>query len=76
MPKSIAIIATLDTKAAEAGYLRQVIQDHGHATLVIDPGVLNQPTITADISREEVAQEGGIPLEELVASGDKGRAIT
>jgi uncharacterized protein (UPF0261 family) len=75
MPKSIAIISTLDTKGAEANFLRQIIEEHGHTTLVIDPGVLNQPTIAADISRDEVAHAGGASLEELASAGDKGHAI-
>jgi uncharacterized protein (UPF0261 family) len=75
MPKPIAIIGTLDTKGHEVGYLRDLIQARGHSTWVIDPGVLDQPAIKADFTRQEVARAGGTELSELVAAGDKGRAI-
>lgn len=75
MPKPIAIIGTLDTKGIEVGYLRDLIQARGLETWVIDPGVLDQPAIEADFSREEVARAGGSELADLIAAGDKGRAI-
>lgn len=75
MKKSIAIIGTLDTKGQEVAYLRELIQAHGHNSLVIDPGVLDKPAIQADIPRETVAQTGGAELADLIASGDKGYAI-
>jgi uncharacterized protein (UPF0261 family) len=75
MPKPIAIIGTLDTKGHEAGYIRDLIQARGHQTWIIDPGVLGQPAIDADFSREQVAQAGGAELADLITSGDKSRAI-
>lgn len=75
MTRAIAIIGTLDTKGEEVAYLRDLIVSRGHPVLVIDAGVLGQPTITADISREAVAKAGGGDLRQLIAAGDKGRAI-
>ncbi len=75
MPKRIAIIGTLDTKGHEVAYLRDLVQDRGWRTWIIDPGVLGEPAIAADISRQEVARAGGAELADLVAAGDKGRAI-
>lgn len=57
------------------GYLRDLVESRGGSTLVIDPGVLGQPAVEADISREEVARAGGADLSDLIASGDKGYAI-
>lgn len=62
---TIALLGTLDTKGLEIGYLRKRIKDKGHETLVIDAGVLGTPHIEADITREEVASQGGRSLEEL-----------
>jgi uncharacterized protein (UPF0261 family) len=75
MPKPIAIIGTLDTKGQEVAFIRDQIQARGHQTWVIDPGVLGQPAIEADWSREEVARAGGRELAGLIAAGDKGQAI-
>lgn len=75
MPKPIAIIGTLDTKGHEVGYIRDLIRARGHQTQVIDPGVLGKPALDADFSREQVARAGGAELADLIAAGDKGRAI-
>jgi uncharacterized protein (UPF0261 family) len=70
---NFAIIGTLDTKGPEVGYLRDEIARRGQGPLVIDPGILGEPGIPADVSREEVAQAAGHDLAGLVASGDRQR---
>ena len=66
--KTIAVLATLDTKGPEAEFLRQQIGKHGHTALVIDVGVTGAPAARADITRAEVAEAGGTPLAQLLAS--------
>ncbi len=68
----IVIIGTLDTKGLEVAYVRDVIVAHGAMPVVIDPGTLGQPAITPDVSREEIALAGGVPLPEILARHDKG----
>jgi len=63
--KTIVLLGTLDTKGLEIGYIREKIQAKGHETIVIDAGILGNPKIKADISREEIAEAGGKNLEEL-----------
>jgi uncharacterized protein (UPF0261 family) len=75
MPKTIAIIGTLDTKGQEVAFLRDWIQAKGHRVCIIDPGVLGQPTIEADVTRHQVARAGGAELADLIAEGDKGCAM-
>jgi uncharacterized protein (UPF0261 family) len=77
LQKTIAVIGTLDTKGVEVGFLRDWIQSKGHRAIVIDPGILDQPIIQADISRSEVARAGGaeLGLEGLIAGGDKGLSM-
>jgi uncharacterized protein (UPF0261 family) len=41
--KIVAILGTLDTKAAEFAYLKRAIEGEGVATLLIDAGVLADP---------------------------------
>jgi len=75
MPKTVAILGTLDTKGEEFAYLRSRIERAALATLVIDCGVLDPPAFTPDISRREVAAAGGEELDHLFATRDRGRSI-
>jgi uncharacterized protein (UPF0261 family) len=75
MPKTVAIVGTLDTKGEEFAYLRSRIESAGLATLIIDCGVLEAPTFTPDVSRREVASAAGQRLEDLVATHDRGSSI-
>ena len=75
MAKTIAIVAALDTKGAEAQLIRDIIAQRGHTPLLIDTGVLGDPRITPDVSSREVARAGGADLDELRQSRDKGRAM-
>jgi len=67
----IVIIGTLDTKGPETGLVRDEVARRGYAPLVIDPGILGEPAIAADVTRQQVARAGGHELEDLIASGDK-----
>ena len=65
MAKTVAIIAALDTKGAEAAYIRDAVARHGHDTLLIDVGVLGG----ASIAHMGLTVGGSIGLE----SGDAMR---
>ena len=75
MPKTVAIVGTLDTKGEEFAYLRSRIEATGLATLVIDCGVLDPPASPPDIGRQEVARAGGEELDHLLATRDRGGSI-
>jgi len=75
MPKTVAIVGTLDTKGEEFRFLRDAIRDAGLATLVIDVGVLDPPHFPPDIARAEVAQAAGASLDGLLAEKDRGKSI-
>lgn len=75
MGKTVAIIAALDTKGDEARLIRDYVASRSHRPLLIDVGVLDEPTIPADVSRAEVASAAGEDLGSLVASRDKARAM-
>ncbi|MEE9612623.1 MAG: Tm-1-like ATP-binding domain-containing protein [Desulfatiglandales bacterium] len=74
--KAIAIIATLDTKGPEAGYVKSCIEDAGYGSLVLDTGILDRKDPSSpvpDISADEIAKEGGEDRMELVSrSSEKG----
>lgn len=74
MIKTVAIIASLDTKGNEVEYARGLIYKLGHKALVIDTSVRFEPIISRDVSREEVLSAAGISWETILAS-DKGKRI-
>jgi uncharacterized protein (UPF0261 family) len=73
--KTILLIATFDTKEEEALFLKRRIEARGVRVLTMDAGILSPPRDKVDIGQTEVAQEGGIPLREAVATGDKGKCV-
>jgi len=70
--KTIGIIATLDTKSVEVQFIKEQIERRGHKALVIDTGVLGEPSLKADYTREQVAEAGGKTLKELVEAAERG----
>jgi uncharacterized protein (UPF0261 family) len=75
MPKTVVLVATLDTKGVEARYLKDQIEKHGVRTLVVDGGILGQPQWEAQVSREEVARLGGSTLNQVQALNHEGLAM-
>src|SRR4030042_143209 len=75
MKKIIVCIATLDTKGQEIKFVKDIIEQRGHKTLIVDDGILGKPTIRPDITREEVAVAAGTTLEEIKAIGNESKAI-
>ena len=74
MDKKIIILATLDTKGKEVRFLAENIWKLGKKTIIIDVGELGLPEIKADISREEVAEAGGISLKEFFKDSKNKKA--
>lgn len=70
--KNIVLVGALDTKGHEIAFVRDELRRRGLGTTVIDDGVLGQPQITADVSRETVAEAGGKSLKELVEEARQG----
>ena len=66
MPKVIAVLATFDTKGQQAQYLREQLEGLGSQPLLVDLGVTGAALPPGDVTREEVAQAGGMPLADLL----------
>jgi uncharacterized protein (UPF0261 family) len=71
----VVLVGTLDTKGREYAYLRDAIVAAGAATILVDTGVLGEPQVAADISREEVARAGGAEHADLAREADRGAAM-
>jgi uncharacterized protein (UPF0261 family) len=75
MDRTILIIATLDTKEKEALYLKERIEDLGCSALLMDAGILTEPAVIPDVTRNEVARAANETIDALVESKNKGRCI-
>ncbi len=65
MSKTIAVIASLDTKGTEVLYVKERIARLGHTTLIIDVGVNGEPVFAADLGPEEVARAAGASWQQI-----------
>jgi uncharacterized protein (UPF0261 family) len=74
MSKCVCILATMDTKGAECAYLREEIENLGGSTLLIDFGTVGATEISVDITKEEVAQQGGASLSKLLENPSREKA--
>lgn len=75
MPYPILLVGTLDTKGHEYAYVRDLIEERGHSTILVDVGVLGDPGCPADFAADLVAQKGGRTLDEVRAEGDRNSAL-
>ena len=73
---AVAIVGTLDTKGTEVAYMRNLLQDAGINTLVVDVGSLGTPSIAADVTREQVFTAAGTSLKAIQQAADRGHAVT
>ena len=62
---SVYLLATLDTKGAEAVFVRDRLRELGVAVRLVDTGCLGVPELAADIGREAVFGAAGASWEEL-----------
>lgn len=71
----IAVLGTLDSKGEEHAFVADLIRQRGHQPLLVDVGSGGPPTVTPDISREEVAAAAGLDLAPLIAKKDRGECV-
>jgi uncharacterized protein (UPF0261 family) len=71
---TVVLVGTLDTKGQEYAYLRDRLHEHGVDVIIVDAGVF-EPSIEADIGREDVARAAGTDVAELAAAGNRGAAV-
>ena len=63
--KTILIIANLDTRGAEFKMVKELIESKGHNAVLLDFSMEKEPFFTGDITCEEVADEGGLNIDEV-----------
>jgi len=72
--KTVAILATLDTKAAEADFMRTEIESLGGKALIIDLSLVGESEIAGDVTKTEVIAAGGGNLAELLEKPSREKA--
>ena len=75
MAKHIVIVGTLDTKELEVSYVQGLIEKRGHIPVIIDCGVMKDPSFEPTISRHAVAEAAGTTIAEILKMADKNHAI-
>ncbi len=62
MASTVCLTGTLDTKGEEYAYVKEQVEATGTNVLMVDCGVLGNPTFTPDVTAEEVAAKAGVDL--------------
>ena len=75
MQRTIGMLGAMDTKGTEFAFLKREIERQGCGVLIFDTGVMGEPMLRPDVSREAIAAAGGVALTELIAQGDRGKAM-
>lgn len=73
---SILLVGTVDTKADELLYMKSGIEAGGGRALVMDVGILGEPSFPPDVDKQAVAGAAGTTIEAIAALGDENAAMT
>src|SRR4029079_7122635 len=75
MAKKLVLAGALDTKGTEYAFVKQLIEEQGLRTLVVDFGVMGEPTLKPDIGRAEVLAAGNGDLARFAGGEHKDEAM-
>ena len=73
--KTILIIANLDTRREEFILVKDLIKKRGHRAILLDFSMEREPPFAGDITCEEVAERGGLNINEVREYYKKDRKI-
>lgn len=65
--KGIVIICNLDTRGEDIVFVRDLIRGRGHEAILVDFSMEEPPPVAGDVTCEEVAARGGLPIETVRA---------
>jgi ABC transporter permease protein len=71
--KTIAVAGTFDTKGKEFLYVKELIEELGLKTYMINTGVFDSE-IEVDVSNKEIAKEAGYDIEDIISRRDRAMA--
>ncbi|MDA8248162.1 MAG: Tm-1-like ATP-binding domain-containing protein [Rhodospirillales bacterium] len=61
--KGIVIICNLDTRGEDIIFVKQLIEGRGHEAILLDFSMEEPPPLAGDVTCDEVARRGGLPIE-------------
>ena len=70
----VAVVATMDTKGAEAAFVAEVLRERGVAPLLVDVG-FTKPAGAGDVTNEEVARSAGMEVADLRALPSRDQMV-
>jgi uncharacterized protein (UPF0261 family) len=73
---TVILLGALDTKGAEYRYVRDRLRAGGVNSILLDVGVLGNPSIRPDVPAVAVARAANIEIDDLRARGDRGVAMS
>ncbi len=71
MTAAVYAVGTMDTKGEELAYVKECLRSVGIEVKMVDVGTQLPPTITPDITRDEVTAESGLVSQH----SDRGQAV-
>ncbi len=74
--KAVYAIATMDTKGEEIAYVAECARARGVEVILCDVGTQGPPTVTPDVSREEIAKFHPDGADAALGYTDRGEAVT
>ena len=74
--RDVFVVATLDTKGAEADYVGNLLAGYGVGVQLVDAGCLATPSVPANVDRQEFFAAAGENAGKLAAAGDRGAAVS
>jgi uncharacterized protein (UPF0261 family) len=72
---TVLLLGTFDTKGDEYRYVRDRLVELGCEVVLVDAGILGEPTLAADVTRAEVANAASADVIELGHRADRGAAV-
>ena len=73
---TVILLGSLDTKGTEYGYVRDRLRAAGLDSVLVDVGVLRDPSVPPDVSAAAIAQAANVELDDLRAKADRGAAMS
>ncbi|MBC8394216.1 MAG: Tm-1-like ATP-binding domain-containing protein [Deltaproteobacteria bacterium] len=73
--REVLLVATMDTKWNEAGYIQTCLAGMEVPVRIMDAGIRGKSPVHVDVDRQAVAAAGGKTLEEVQDVGHEGKAL-
>jgi len=63
--KGVLVLTSLDTRGEDIKFVKDMIEKRGHRAILLDFSMEEPPPFPGDITCEQVAEKGGLPIEKV-----------